>query len=852
MQSIMRLCVPAIAPMLVALVASCSPQQRPQTVAPDRPRAVPPNAAHEPLPVADGTALRGHTPSRTFDTRLHASRPDTFGVPKDRQRAVREVLPPHAHPTSMAAPPERPAAAEPHALVLDVDRTAPETLFPGPYQTEWRPPDPTLGVGPNHIVTTVNMAMAIYDKQGALQYALPLNNYGTPGLFEGVGASWFTFDPKCFYDHFAQRFVIVALETYDESNSAWVDIAVSDDADPHGVWHTYRTPVESGATWWDYPGFGFSNTVWVITANRIGGTGVGYRIFDKSTMLGGGAATYFTLNDTGAGTVQVAHCMTPTPGGVPFAVSRSGSTLRVAAITNPTTAPALVTALVATPTYPGGAGAVPTPSETLTLQAVSSWMLNAAWRDGRLVAATHSSTGGRNAGLWYQVDTGLWPASGAPTLTDSGIIDPGVGLHAAYPAIIADGDGDLGVVMNVSGPSQNPGVAVAGRLATDPPGTFGRVRVVHVGESPEGGRWGDYSGIAVDPVDPNLLWGIAQYKDLDGWHNWVTSFRVESPTQPAANDDAAGDVAVQRTIDVLANDYAPTGATLLIDSFDAVSQLGGTVTRLAGGGPGGRDLLTYTPSASAAGPDSFTYTARVQGTDATVIGTVRAQAFGVNTFLPARSTGTLAPGSLRVDYFALTDPQAFPDFASLTPYLSGTTSTINYGSTTGPFAGSGRSENVGAVFSGYIVASTDGLRRFFLSASEGARLFIDGQLIVDCSGPNSSILERSNAVGLRAGPHAFRLEYYERYERAGLTLVWAGGGLTYATGPTCDTIDFNSDGLYPDTQDIADFVAVFGGGDCAPPNPPVCNSDIDFNNDGLLPDTADITAFLRVFAGGDC
>ncbi|HEX2838472.1 MAG TPA: choice-of-anchor tandem repeat NxxGxxAF-containing protein [Phycisphaerales bacterium] len=65
---------------------------------------------------------------------------------------------------------------------------------------------------------------------------------------------------------------------------------------------------------------------------------------------------------------------------------------------------------------------------------------------------------------------------------------------------------------------------------------------------------------------------------------------------------------------------------------------------------------------------------------------------------------------------------------------------------------------------------------------------------------------------------------------------------------TCGDVDFNNDGLFPDTQDIADLLAVFGGGACPTPN---CDS-IDFNNDGLLPDTDDVGAFLRVFGGGPC
>ncbi len=64
----------------------------------------------------------------------------------------------------------------------------------------------------------------------------------------------------------------------------------------------------------------------------------------------------------------------------------------------------------------------------------------------------------------------------------------------------------------------------------------------------------------------------------------------------------------------------------------------------------------------------------------------------------------------------------------------------------------------------------------------------------------------------------------------------------------CDSIDFNNDGVFPDTQDISDFIAVFGGAPCPSD---FCN-DIDFNNDSVFPDTNDITAFISVMGGGSC
>ncbi len=64
----------------------------------------------------------------------------------------------------------------------------------------------------------------------------------------------------------------------------------------------------------------------------------------------------------------------------------------------------------------------------------------------------------------------------------------------------------------------------------------------------------------------------------------------------------------------------------------------------------------------------------------------------------------------------------------------------------------------------------------------------------------------------------------------------------------CDSIDFNRDGLFPDTADIDDFVSVFSGGPCSTG---LCG-DTDFNNDGLFPDSDDLELMLYVFSGGAC
>ena len=71
---------------------------------------------------------------------------------------------------------------------------------------------------------------------------------------------------------------------------------------------------------------------------------------------------------------------------------------------------------------------------------------------------------------------------------------------------------------------------------------------------------------------------------------------------------------------------------------------------------------------------------------------------------------------------------------------------------------------------------------------------------------------------------------------------------TLGCPPPCDSLDFNRDQLFPDNQDLQDFLTVFGGGPCSTG---ACN-DIDFNNDGLFPDNQDVLDFISVFGGGSC
>jgi hypothetical protein len=77
------------------------------------------------------------------------------------------------------------------------------------------------------------------------------------------------------------------------------------------------------------------------------------------------------------------------------------------------------------------------------------------------------------------------------------------------------------------------------------------------------------------------------------------------------------------------------------------------------------------------------------------------------------------------------------------------------------------------------------------------------------------------------------------------TQPW-GGDYTLTANGTCDDVDFNNNGVFPEDQDVVDFFSVLAGASCG-----ACN-DIDFNNNLVFPEDADVTAFINTLAGGGC
>ncbi len=69
-----------------------------------------------------------------------------------------------------------------------------------------------------------------------------------------------------------------------------------------------------------------------------------------------------------------------------------------------------------------------------------------------------------------------------------------------------------------------------------------------------------------------------------------------------------------------------------------------------------------------------------------------------------------------------------------------------------------------------------------------------------------------------------------------------------APAASCDGIDFNRNGVFPEDQDVTDYLTVLAGGPC----PYAGTCDLDFNNNCVFPEDADVIAFFDVLAGASC
>ncbi len=489
------------------------------------------------LNVPEGFA-RGTTEATIIDTRSFedpigikgAFRGEIVGTGDDEEGEISVPLAP-------GIPNEMPVGG-----LMEFGRVGPISSFPGIQQTEFSPPDPSLAVGPNHIVEVVNSAIAIYTKDGTATFTQRLNSRnGDPGFFAELNAQDFVFDPKVMYDHTANRFFIVALELI--GTDSFINLAVSDDDDPNGIWFRYRTPstiqIGQGFYFFDYPGWGFDENGIYVTGNLFRNAGTGpffsgvlFRSFDKAPLLVGDPAQFTDIQNAGAATVQCAQ--TFGNNSAPFFIGNDTfSSLEVIALQDPFGSPSFDTFQLTVPSFSTAADAPNGSGTSDLLDTIGPRLYNLVWRDGSLWAAhTIAGSGGSAAvARWYEIATNNWPQSGVPTLVQSGEIDPGNSVSTFFPAIYTDAAGNTAMVMAHSSPTETASIAISGRTATDPPGMMSEPVLFATGDFATSGRWGDYFDIAIDPEDNTTFWTIGEVTSnaAGGWITSIDSIQISPP-----------------------------------------------------------------------------------------------------------------------------------------------------------------------------------------------------------------------------------------------------------------------------------------------------------------------------------
>ena len=124
---------------------------------------------------------------------------------------------------------------------------------------------------------------------------------------------------------------------------------------------------------------------------------------------------------------------------------------------------------------------------------------------------------------------------------------------------------------------------------------------------------------------------------------------------------------------------------------------------------------------------------------------------------------------------------AVPDFNKLTPVKSGTLLSLT-------LSIPGRTDdNFGIHYSGFIKAPADGEYTFYLTSDDGSKFLIDGIEIV----ANQCEPEKSGKIRLKAGYHAFTVDFFEGQVTESLSLKWSGPTLSkrVLTGIVTGTID---------------------------------------------------------------
>jgi hypothetical protein len=466
---------------------------------------------------------------------------------------------------------------------------APGVSFEGPglgmpgFSILGAPPDPTLAVGPNHIVAWVNSQYAIFDKAG--NKLLPGNGFVTGNtLFTGLGDVCETTnrgDPILQYDRMADRWVLSQFAFAVNGSGNPIApyrqcIAVSTTNNPMGTYNRYEIAFSSVAPngFNDYGKLGIWPDAYYTSYNVFQGSpagansGVALCASDRTNMLLGNPATTvcapvafyasgaaFLPGDldgstapvtTAQGNIFMRQSTVPalrmikfkpdfvTPANTTFNDGFGGAAGSFVNITLGPTTRACNGAAGPCVAQPGTATLLDTLADRLMYRLEYR---NRGGVDSLVVTQSvdPDGAGPRSSALrWYEIRS---PFSATPSLFQNSTFDPGGTGDRWMGSIAMDKLGNMVLGYSVINTAAAPhaSIAITGRLRTDLRNVMQGETMVFTGSGSQTTysagaltRWGDYTTIQVDPSNDCTFWYINEYLPGDGvfnWHTRIASFK---------------------------------------------------------------------------------------------------------------------------------------------------------------------------------------------------------------------------------------------------------------------------------------------------------------------------------------
>ncbi len=448
--------------------------------------------------------------------------------------------------------------------------------FPGVGVNNSAPSDDNGHVGPSHYVQWVNSQFAIYDKSGSILYG-PANGNTLFTALGGVCAASNNGDPIAQYDILADRWVLsqFSVDQPPTGLASHQCVAVSVTGDPLGAYYLYDFPLSPNLLY-DYPHMSTWPDSYYTTFHVFDQTlpaasqyqNEAVVAFERGAMILGvparlqiGSLGTPGLGEFFGGLAADLESLTPPPAGSPEYVLAPASPEW-----DGSPVPGIHFWTIAT-TWGG------TPSMTITQEAdivtasyqtnlcgfsrncinepppagvndkldslTGRFMYRVAYRNN---AGTESIIGvqtvnaltppANQAALrWYELRT---PAT-TPTIFQQGTYAPDSD-HRWTGSVAMDNSGNIALGFSKSSTTTKPEIDVTGRLSGDPLGTMGAEVTMQPGigvQQVTGNRWGDYSGMSLDPRDQCTFWYTNQYIPVTGQFTWGT--RIASFRFPAGN-----------------------------------------------------------------------------------------------------------------------------------------------------------------------------------------------------------------------------------------------------------------------------------------------------------------------------